>query len=395
MLDFHDYVCLGASGGKECMVIMRIKTNVLIIIDGLWCRSGVSSVIMNYYRNLDYKNIQMDFLVFEDSKSDENLISEVIDKGSNIYYMPNLRPQNIIRFLKYINIFFSKNNQYKIVHSHLCFIDSLVFPLAKRHGVKYCISHSHNTKFSDYRVRAIRNKLMCLPITLVADYWFACSKEAGKALYGRKFEFSSKAKVINNAINCEKFNYNKKIRERKRKELSIENKKVIGYIGRLNPQKNVCFFLNVFKRILDKNNDYILLIIGIGPLKKELEQMASYFGIMKNVLFLGQRNDVQELMQAMDVLVLPSLYEGLPVVLVEAQIAGLPCVVSSKITREVGLSKSIKFIPIGKYDHKKWIESIDNLLAETRNSGLDQAQKKGYDIKIEAKKLSEFYRSLE
>lgn len=375
---------------------MADKTKVLIVVDGLWHRSGVTSVIMNYYRNLDLKKIQMDFLLFEGGKNDEDLIGEVQDEGSKIYYVPSLGAHNIYKFIKSVDTFFAQHKKYKIVHSHLCFIDSLVFPLAKKHGVKYCISHSHNTKFSDYRIRAIRNKLMCMPITKVADFWFACSEAAGEVLYGKRFKRSSKAKVINNAINCKGFNYNEEIRKRKREELGLENKKVIGYVGRLNPQKNVGYFLNVFQLFIKKNQteDCMLLIVGAGPLEQDLKTQVQLLGISNNVNFLGQRNDVEELMQAMDVFVLPSLYEGLPVVMVEAQIAGLPCVASNQITKEVGLSKRTVFVPIGNKDFDNWVFALKTALSLPRSSGLNLAQQKGYDIKMEAKKLEDFYISI-
>lgn len=368
------------------------KPYVLYISDSLKQRFGVTSVIMNYFRNINHDKVQIDFLVFSDSEKE--IVNEIRTAGSKVYFMPKLGMKNVKEFLDYYEKFFNTHRYYKIVHSHFNQIDSLVFPIAKKYGVKYCISHSHNTKYSDYKLRAMRNWVMCIPLKKDSDVWAACGVKAGEFLYGKDFMKSSTHLVIHNAVDIDKYRYNVEVRTQKRKELDLSDEFVIGNVGSFKPQKNQQFLINVFNELLNEvpqKAHYRLMLVGEGALRTELEKKVNELGIKSYVLFTGSRDDVDELLQAMDVYALPSLYEGLPVTGIEAQAAGLPCIFSDTITKEVKICNT-KYLSLD--DEYAWAREILKLQYFERKDTSDIVHKRGYDIKMEAKKLEDYYRSL-
>lgn len=366
------------------------KTKVLYVLDSLKQRSGVTAVAMNYFRNIDKDKVHIDFLVLEDSE--ESIIQEIRNLGSEVYFMPKLGLFNVSRISKFYNDFFKKHNDYKIIHSHFNQIDFMVFHYAKKYGAKHCISHSHNTKYSDNKLKSIRNWMMCLPLRHIADTWAACGIEAGQFLYGKDFLESKRHLIINNAINIDKFTYNLEIRNEKRSELGLDDKFIIGNVGRLRLQKNQSYLLRLFSELLkDKNHveKYHLLLIGDGELKQSLKKLSDELNISEFVTFLGTRSDVNELLQAMDIFVLPSLYEGLPVIGIEAQASGLSCLFSNNVTDEVSLCNS-KFLPLSD-DFSPWIDEITKSKRTERYDTRNIIIEKGFSIKDEANKLTDFY----
>lgn len=366
------------------------KPKILYVLDSLKQRSGVTAVAMNYFRNINKSKVHIDFLVLEDSE--ENIVQEITSSGSAVYFMPKLSLFNIYKVAKFYNDFFKKHNDYIIIHSHFNQIDFMVFHYAKKYGAEHCISHSHNTKYSDNKLKSIRNWMMCLPIRHIADTWAACGIKAGQFLYGKDFLKSKHHLIINNAIDIDKFTYNLEIRNKKRSELGLENKFIIGNVGRLRLQKNQSYLLRLFSKFLkEKNYDnrYHLLLIGDGELKGDLRKLSDELNINNFVTFLGTRSDVNELLQAMDVFVLPSLYEGLPVIGIEAQASGLPCLFSNNVTNEVGLCNT-KFLPLSD-DFSAWINEITESQKIKRNDTRNIIIEKGFSIKTEANKLTDFY----
>lgn len=366
---------------------------VLYINDCLNSRSGVSSVMMNYFRFIDQREVIIDFMCWKE-ESDENIIKEINTTKSKYYEMPRLTYNNFFEIKKFFNIFFSQHH-YDIVHSHFCEMDEIVFPIARKYGVKKCISHSHNIKFSEYKLRAIRNQLMCLNIGKVADIWAACSTVAGVSLYGRKFRTSENSLFIHNAIDTEKFKFNSEVRKRVRTELGIDDDIIVlGNVGSLKPQKNQAFLFDVMKGLKNqhKSNKYLLLLAGDGDLHQDLVEKAKYYGVSEDVRFLGLRRDVPELLQAMDIFVLPSLYEGLPVGGIEAQAAGLPCLFSNTITREVDIVReNCYYLPL-KQD--EWVEKISNMKKVSRLDNTRKIIQAGYDIQTESENITVIYQRL-
>ena len=367
---------------------------VLFITDTLSKSSGITSVIVNYLTNINYNKVKIDVLTF--GNYDNEIVSKLSSLGAEMYFMPHLKITTILKTISDLKCFFKKHN-YEIVHSHFSQMDCLIFPIAQKYGnVKHTISHSHNTKYSDSKLKSIRNYIMCLPIPYIADTWAACSELAGIFLYGGKFKTSPKSLVINNAINIDNFTFDEGIRNKYRSELNLTEKDIaIGMVGSLRPQKNHCFMLEVFNELIKHNptKKYRLIIAGDGSERKNVEELICKYNLSEKVILLGRRTDANKLLQAFDIFVLPSLYEGLPVVGVEAQTSGLPCLMSDTITREVGIT-DYEYISLNSI--AKWVEAIENITIKTEKRCLsaELVSQKGFNIELEAKKLELYYEDL-
>lgn len=368
---------------------------VLYVADMLHTKSGITAVMMNYYRHFDKSKIGIDFLLPENS-SEQRLIDEVEACGSKVYYMPVLGASfgKIRRFKVFVAAFFEAHNNYVAVHSHFMQLNALVFPVAKKYGIGCCISHSHLTKYSENKLHSIRNWLMCLPNNSVSDIWAACGVKAGEFLYGRKFLSSPKHMIVRNAIELDRFSFDEETRRAVRSELGIGDSEIIlGTVGRLQTQKNQAFLLDVMKWLVNKGSrNYRLVIVGEGPLETLLKERSKILNLDDYVVFTGRRTDANRLYQAFDVFLLPSVYEGLPVVGVEAQTSGLPCIFSTGITNEIGLTRST-FLPIdeGSAPWGDAIESLDVGGAFDRSATFETVRSAGFDINVETKRLETFY----
>jgi len=312
---------------------------VLHILNGIL--GGAEVVAYNYYRQMDTTKIQFDFVIHEGTVS--QVPDDVKSLGCKIYEIPPYsHPFKYIATIRKI----CKKGRYKIVHSHMNAMS--VFPLyaAKKASVPVRIAHSHSTSGKgEYKKDLVKNILR--PFSkLFPTHLFACSEHAGRWLFGNKTFDVGKVTIIRNAIDVEKFRFNPKTRAMVRKDLGLEDKFVIGHVGRFMTQKNHTFLLEIFAEILKIRKDSHLIMVGDGELKKESEEKVQKLGINKNVSFLGMRDDVSVLYTGMDTLVLPSLYEGLPLVGVEAQCAGLPCVFSEDITKETITCGSAETMPL-------------------------------------------------
>lgn len=369
------------------------KIHILYVTDDLKHRSGVTAVIMNYFRNMDKNDVAIDFMCWEHG-NDADIIKEIKDEKSNIFYMPKLGMNNYFDFMAYIKDFWNKHGSYyDILHSHFCQLDNILFPFARKNGVKVCISHSHNTKMSEYPLRAIRNRILCFNIAKQADYLASCSEVAGEFLYGKIFRNAENKILIHNAIDIEKYAFCPLTRKIIRSEIGVENKYVIGNVGSLKPQKNQSFLLDVYATFVKEHPEIesTLLLVGDGQLRQRLEKKAEHLNIQNQVMFLGVRKDVDAILQAIDLFILPSLYEGLPVVGVEAQAAGLPCLFSDTITKEVDIT-NVQYLPLKKMN--EWVDSIYQSINFVRTDTTALIRKNGYDIKNEAKKLTDFYKRI-
>lgn len=317
--------------------------------------SGVMNFIMNYYKFMNREEIQFDFLYF--IEVDKNFNSEIEKLGGSVYFVNKPSLKNIYSTFKEFNDFFKNNAyKYKAVHLHEVYLVHFISYFCNKYGIKHLITHAHTTKYSDNPKNALRNKIMCLGLKHSATDYFACSKAAGEFYYGKRAVEKGLVKVIPNAIDLQKYKFNQTIRNNVRKELNIEDKFVIGHIGRMAPPKNQKFLLQIFKEIKKERINSILLMIGNGPLEKEIEAEIKRLNLQGDVILLGVRNDVPNLLMAMDVFLLPSLYEGLPVVCVEAQATGLRCVLSDNITKEVDCG-NCEFISL-KGTVELWCEKI-------------------------------------
>lgn len=311
-------------------------------IVGKWLGGGVEAVVMNYYRHLDHSKIQFDFICDDDST---NIPYDEIEKlGGKVILIPPY--QKVFKYQKELRRVL-REGKYKIVHSHINTLS--VFPLyaAKKVGVPVRIAHSHSTtNKKEWKKNLLKQVLRPFSKKYATNY-MCCSELAGRWLFGDKAYDDGKVYLLNNAIDLDKFKYDKKIRDKKRKELGIkEDTIVIGHIGRFVAQKNHTFLIDIFNQFHKKEKNSILLLAGQGPLQEEIKNKVRELGLDDSVRFLGQRNDANELYQVFDVFLLPSLYEGLPVVGVEAQASCLLCFFSDDMTKETKVLDSTVFMSL-------------------------------------------------
>ena len=345
---------------------------------------------MNYYRNIDKDKIQFHFLCDEDST---NIPYEEIEKmGGKVIIIPPY--QRLFEYQKELYRIFKENN-YKIVHSHISTLSVFPLRIAKKAGVPIRIAHSHSTSNKkEWKRNLIKNILR--PFSkLYANQFFACSELSGRWLFGEKAFKNGKIKIINNAIDLEKFKFNKEKRNEIRKKLKIdENIILVGHIGRFVTQKNHEFLIDVFDEIHRRKQNSKLILIGQGNLKENIIEKIKYLGLQDYVIFTGQTTNVSDYYNAMDIFVLPSLYEGLPVVGIEAQANGLLCEFSTDMTKETKVLNTTKFISL-KETPENWANTIlEDYKNFKRLDSFDEMTKKNFNIKEEAKKLEEYYINL-
>lgn len=346
-------------------------------------RAGLETMLMNYYRNIDRTKLQFDFLAHRQDRSDYD--DEIEALGGKIYRAPRLYPQNYPAYFRYMKSFFNEHPEYKIVHSHIDAMSYLPLRAAKKAGVPVRISHSHNTDI-DLDLKYPLKQYFRFRLPGVITHAFSCGNEAGEFLFrGRDF------KVITNAVDSSQFRYNEAVRQQKREELGISDRFVVGHVGRMSYQKNHEFLLRLFCELLNKRPDALLLLVGTGEKENDLKEKVTELDIASSVIFLGNRSDVHELYQAMDVFVLPSHFEGIPVVGVEAQFSGLPCLFSEGVPREVGFSHACRFKKLSE-PFSAWADDVLSLSSEfDRSCSIENTL---YDISSAASKLQALYEKL-
>lgn len=359
-------------------------------IVGKWLGGGVETVVMNCYRHVDKEKIQFDFICDEDST---NIPYEEIEKlGGKIVIIPSYsKAFNYHKELKKV----LKDGNYKIVHSHISTMSVFSLFAAKCAGVPVRIAHSHSTTNKKEKKKNLMKQVLRPFSKVFATDYMCCSELAGRWLFGNKEYDKGNVYLLNNAIDLDKFKYNESLRKKKRKELGIKDGAlVIGHIGRFVAQKNHDFLIDIFNEIHKKNNNSVLLLAGQGPLMEAVKNKVKELNLDDSVKFLGQRNDANELYQAFDVFLLPSLYEGLPVVGVEAQAAGLLCYLSDDMTKETKVLDITKFMSLNNTP-EEWANNIlDDVKKYKRIDTSKEMTAKNFNIKEEAKKLEEYYLNL-
>ena len=345
-------------------------------------RAGLETMLMNYYRNIDRNKIQFDFLTHRPNRSDYD--DEIESLGGKIYYAPRLYPQNYPKYFKWMKQFFKEHPEYQIVHSHIDAMSYLPLKAAKDANIPVRIAHSHNTSI-DKDFKYLLKQYFRSRITSVATDYCACGEEAGKFLFGHKdFTF------IPNAIEVDRFLYNEELRNKKRLELGIKDEFVIGHVGRLSYQKNHKLLIEIFNRFLKVEPNSLLILVGVGEKEDEIKKQVHTLGIDSKVKFLGNRNDVNELYQAMDVFVMPSFFEGVPVVGIEAQFSDLPCIFSEKVPVEVKFNPKTKFIGLNA-SLDEWTTCIKESALTLRNTSAEYLKNSEYDIKVAHSILENYY----
>lgn len=359
------------------------KIKVLIIPTGGMGVDGITSSIMNYYEYLDHSNIKMTFVVTKikgDKENFNNIIGKIIKNGDKVIKIP--RSKNIIiYFIKLLKLI--KENNFDIIHVHgSSSIMAIELLAARMGGIPARISHSHNTKCN----HNIVNKILRPLFNKLTNYRLACGKEAGIWLFGNN-DFT----VLNNGIDIEKFSYSHEQRCKMRKKLNLENKKVIGHVGNFNRQKNHSFIIDILSEIIKSNPDFHVILIGDGINRKKIENKINESNLSGNITLLGRRNDIPDILQAADIMILPSFYEGLPVSVIEWQASGLKSIVSTCVTSEVKITELVNFMAL-EDGAKKWASKIQKEINYKRDCYTNaKLIEKGYDIKTSANKLIEIY----
>ena len=345
-------------------------------------RAGLETMLMNYYRNIDRDKIQFDFLTHRSHRSDYD--DEIESLGGKIYYAPRLYPQNYPKYFKWMKQFFIEHPEYKIVHSHIDAMSYLPLLAAKKANIPVRIAHSHNTSI-DKDFKYLLKQYFRSKITSVATDYCTCGQEAGKFLFGNEnFTF------IPNAIEVDRFLYDKNLRNKKRTELGVKNEFIVGHVGRLSYQKNHKLLIEIFNELLKVESNALLLLVGVGEKEEKIKKQVHDLNLDSKVRFLGNRNDVNELYQAMDVFVMPSFFEGIPVVGIEAQFSDLPCVFSDKVPEEVEFNSKTKFVMLDAALNE-WVKAIEEFKKLERNTEAKNLQNSQYDINVAYSILENYY----
>lgn len=342
-------------------------------------RGGLETMIMNYYRHMNRSRVQFDFLVHRDFEADYE--AEIRELGGRIYRLPPMNPFSP-DYLGKLDAFFAEHREYRIVHCHLDCMAGVPLKAAKKHGVPVRIAHAHSnsqTKDAKYPVKLFFKR----NIPKYATDLLACSRAAGEWMFcGDDFQ------VMNNAIDTAAYAVSPETAAEVRRELNIPaDTVVVGHVGRFDPPKNHEYLLRIFARLPENTR---LLLVGDGQLRPAAEKQAHELGIAHRVIFTGVRADVPRLLQAMDVFVFPSIYEGLPVSLIEAQASGLPCLISDKVPIECKKTELVCQIPLSA-GAESWAEAALEAAGSPRTDTSARIREAGFDIVRNARWLREFY----
>lgn len=351
-------------------------------------RAGIETMLMNYYRHIDRSKVQFDFLVNKPKPGDYD--TEILQIGGRIFQSPGLNPLHYPEYLRFVQQVLTQNPDIKILHAHNEAMGLYALNAAKKAGLKTRIAHAHNTCIiRDYKWPL---KMFCKQFlaSSATDLW-GCGRDAGIYFFG-KANWESRGMVLHNAIEPAAFRYNSAVRAQMRARYGLGDRIVLGHVGRFNVQKNHTRLLSIFAQFLRLEPKAMLVLIGVGELEEPVRAKAQELGIADHVLFAGLQSNVADWYQMMDLFVMPSLFEGLPVVGVEAQASGLPCLFSDAVPDEVLLSSHAACFPLNAPD-EVWVQKIAQLLRQPndRAQGETIIRQAGYDINAEAVRLQELY----
>lgn len=361
----------------------------ILHVIGIMNRGGAETMIMNLYRNIDRTKVQFDFV--ENSSAPAVFDEEIESLGGRIFRCPHYNGKNHLSYTAWWNSFFAEQkDEYSVVHGHLGSTAAIYLSIAKRYGI-YTIAHSHNVN-KMLSMGDILYGLFAYPTRFVADSFFACSVEAGVSRYGKKIGNDEvRCVVLRNAIDTNRFVVNTDAQKRMRKVLNLsENQTVIGNVSRFSEQKNHTFLLDIFAQIHRKNPEAMLLLVGDGDLRPQIEKNIMELGLTDSVIMTGIQSNTWDYYQVMDVFLMPSYYEGLPVSLVEAQTAGLPCCVSSAVPRESALTDLVQFRSL-KDTADQWADWVLERAHIPRRDMRSAICEAGYDIASTSRWLENFY----
>lgn len=356
---------------------------------------GIETLIMNIYRNIDRDKVQFDFLIHNPTEGE--YAEEIKKLGGHIYRMPVLRDKTRTYYWRYFEYksalkkFFLEHKEIKVLHGHMTNTASIYMPIAMKYGnVKCCIAHSHQTEATPGLSGVVTNILQRHLEKIATDY-FACSEEAAKWIYSIEIVENGKVKIIHNGTDVEKYHFDSVEHEKIKNQMGHSGKIVFGNVARFKKQKNHEFLIDIFAEIHKMNQNTVLILVGQGELEENMKEKVAKLGLDDCVEFLGARNDVPTLLKDFDVFLLPSLFEGLPLVGIEAQAAGLPMITSNTVTLEADVTGNVTFLPL-ELSAEEWAKKILEVNESfVRKDMTQKVREAGYDIKQTAQWLQKFY----
>lgn len=357
---------------------------------------GSQTFVMELYRRFNREEIQFDFVIFSERDSENGYKNEIESLGGKIYLCPRYSAKNHVKFCRWWDNFFNEHPEYKIIHGHVYSCASVYLQIAKRHGLA-TVCHAHSTSNGGGFVSDIIKRVYEKRIKNIADYLFACSTEAGVFLYGKKVVQSYKNYyMVPNCIDIDKFKFSAEKRNKIRSQYCISKKAfVVGHVGSFREAKNHEFIVSVFKNIKKENGSAILILVGIGERMNLIKHLCELNNISDSVIFAGNQHDVDEYYCAFDCFLFPSLWEGLPVSVVEAQASGLPCLISDRITKDVYLTGLIETLSLKK-PAEEWARILTRYtLCDRKGVEItENARLQRFDSQPVAAWLQDFYKQM-
>lgn len=365
---------------------------VLVVIQ-LLRRGGVELAALNFARALSREKYAVTLLLVNpDEAQDEELEQEVKAQGFEIVEIPK-NCNSYLKKYKFISELMSRENFYA-VHSHVLFFSGIVMLAARKNGIKKRLCHSHLSRWNRKEGAAFKlyKQAMRILINTLATDKLACSHDAGCFLYGKR-EYEKNGVFIANAIDTEKYAFNEETRSRIRGEFSVwDDEILVGHIGTIYKIKNQVFLTEVLAEMQKRNAKVKLLLVGEEIERSTVEEKAKSLGVLESIIFAGQRSNVNEILQAMDIMIFPSLFEGLPISLIEAQSSSLPCLVSKAVTEDVKFNDNVEFMSLNE-NAQKWADKAFEMLKESRKEASTERLRESYDISVCAKRLDEILSS--
>lgn len=396
------------------MKSMEKPIRVLHVLGGV-SLGGAESRIMDLYRQMDREEIQFDFLVHADAvksgfqemrrtgdraekqnekgnecvRKPEFYDEEIQAMGGHIYVLPKFKVYNYFAYRKAVKAFFASHREFRVVQGHMTSTAAIYLPIAKRAGVPVAVAHARNAGVVK-GLKGLATRFFRRGLAKKADYCFACSQLAGQDVFGEAAMKAGRVKVIYNAVDVSRFTYDESVRREAREQFGLSGKLVLGHVGRFQYQKNHPYLLEVFAAVREKREDAVLLLLGDGQDRTAMEEKCRQLGIDGSVRFMGNRRDTERFYQAMDFFLLPSFFEGLPGVLVEAQAAGLCCLVSDTVTREAKATELVTYLSIEE-PPARWAEELLKRADYVRRDTAQELRGAGFDVCTQAAGYQQFY----
>ncbi len=377
---------------------MSKTIRVLHVLGGVGL-GGAESRIMDLYRQMNREEIQFDFLVHSEAmncghskdtdRKPEFYDEEITRLGGHIYVLPKFKVYNYPVYRRAVRNFFREHHEFQVVQGHMTSTAGIYLPIAKKCGVPVTVAHSRNAGVVK-GAKGIATKFFRRNLADKADHCFACSELAGEDVFGSEAMRQGRVKIIHNAIDAGRFTYCADKRAKVRERLGLTGKFVLGHVGRFNYQKNHPYLIDVFAKVCKTRKDAVLLLLGEGPDMEAAKAKCRHIGIEEQVRFMGNQKQAEDYYQAMDIFLLPSFFEGLPGVLVEAQASGLKCFVSDTITREAEATDLVAYLSID-LPAAEWAEKICEAADYERRDTYQTMRAAGFDVETQAEGYSLFY----